>query len=129
MRYICPVCEHGGADKKGKSPLCHICNYKVKMIPYYLWKKGKEMAWGNCGTDSKGRPIGYNFPATCDHPDCLESIHRGLSYVCGDMHGEDEYSCEKYFCEKHKNNIIKTSDGTLQLVCDECYKLFEEQEE
>lgn len=50
------------------------------------------MGWGNCGRDRRGRPIGYMFPATCDHPDCLEEIDRGLSFACGDMHGEDEYS-------------------------------------
>lgn len=50
------------------------------------------MGWGDCGKDSKGRPIGYVFSATCDHPDCLKEIDRGLSFVCGDMHGEDEYS-------------------------------------
>lgn len=59
------------------------------------------MGWANCGEDSKGRPIGYAFAATCDHPGCLVKIHRGLSYACGGMHGEGEFSCEGYFCEAH----------------------------
>jgi hypothetical protein len=53
------------------------------------------MGWGDCGIDSQGRPIGYSFEAVCDHPECNEVIDRGLSHACGDMHGEDEISCEK----------------------------------
>ena len=34
------------------------------------------MGWGNCGTDSQGRPIGYIFEAICDHPGCKEKIDR-----------------------------------------------------
>jgi len=78
------------------------------------------MGWGDCGTDSTGRPIGYSFEATCDHPGCDEEIDRGLSYVCGDMHGEDEYSCERYFCEKHRQNTVLTDQGNYISVCDEC---------
>jgi hypothetical protein len=59
------------------------------------------MGWGDCGTDSKGRPIGYNYVGTCDHPECNEEVNRGLGCVCGGMHGEDEYSCEGYFCGEH----------------------------
>lgn len=72
------------------------------------------MGWGNCGTDSKGRLIGYYHAATCDHPGCRKRIDRGLSYACGGMHGNasaggddridwsaDFPGCEKYFCESH----------------------------
>jgi hypothetical protein len=59
------------------------------------------MGWGDCGTDSLGRPIGYVFEATCDFGGCLARIDRGLSYACGGMHGDDETSCELYFCPKH----------------------------
>lgn len=59
------------------------------------------MGWANCGEDSNGRPIGYAHEATCDHPGCDEEIDRGLGYACGEMHGEDEMSCERYFCDKH----------------------------
>lgn len=86
------------------------------------------MGWGNCGTDSKGRHIGYVFEAVCDYEGCNEEIHRGLSYVCGDMHGEDEISCEKYFCEKHRNNFIEHDKRTLR-ICDECKKVLIESEE
>lgn len=58
------------------------------------------MGWADCGTDSRGRPIGYAFEATCDEPGCEEKIDRGLSYACGGMHGEDS-SCEEYFCPAH----------------------------
>lgn len=80
------------------------------------------MGWGNCGHDSKGRQIGYMFDATCDHPGCEEQIDRGLSYVCGDMHGDDEYSCEKYFCHEHKRNYVQRYDESTITVCDACWK-------
>lgn len=81
------------------------------------------MGWGNCGTDSQGRPIGYNHNAICDHPGCNEQIDRGLAFACGDMHGEDEVSCEKYFCGDHKQNFVKTTyDDRIVSVCDECAK-------
>ncbi len=80
------------------------------------------MGWGNCGTDSEGRPIGYVFPAVCDHPDCKTKIDRGLGYVCGRMHGDGEYSCERYFCENHKVPICTPEDEHMS-VCDACAEL------
>lgn len=77
------------------------------------------MGWANCGTDSQGRPIGYAHEATCDHPGCNKRIDRGLSYVCGDMHGADEISCEKYFCQEHRSAIIKHDDRYFD-VCESC---------
>ena len=82
------------------------------------------MGWGNCGTDSKGRPIGYVFSATCDHPGCLKEIDRGLDYACGGMHGEDVYSCEKYFCHEHRI-FVDTPDGETMYLCLECVENME----
>ena len=79
------------------------------------------MAWGNCGTDSKGRPIGYLHPATCDHPGCEAKIDRGLSYACGGMHGETEYGCEGYFCGQHLSST-ETVEGICIAVCDACLR-------
>ena len=77
------------------------------------------MGWANCGEDSKGRPIGYAHSAKCDHPQCDAEIDRGLAYACGGMHGEHEYDCERYFCEKHLSEWVK--DGSEYLnVCEEC---------
>lgn len=59
------------------------------------------MSWDNCGTDSKGREIGYCIDAICDHPDCNKEINRGVAYACRGMHGESEFDCEKYFCDEH----------------------------
>lgn len=80
------------------------------------------MGWGNCGEDSKGRPIGYCHEATCDHPRCDAKIHRGLAYACGGMHGQDEYSCEGYFCSAHLTltEIGEDGDGRVISVCSEC---------
>lgn len=63
------------------------------------------MGWADCGTDSRGRPIGYYHAATCDEPGCKAKIDRGLSYACGDMHGPEDreggIGCEEYFCAEH----------------------------
>jgi hypothetical protein len=77
------------------------------------------MGWANCGKDSKGRPIGYAHAATCDHAGCKAKIDRGLSYACGDMHGDTEVGCEGYFCEKHRTAYILT-DGEEACICDQC---------
>ena len=77
------------------------------------------MGWGNCGTDSNGRPLGYVFPAFCDHSGCNKKIDRGLSYACGGMHGEEEYSCEGYFCEDHRT-CVETPAGDCISICHGC---------
>src|SRR5690242_1453939 len=68
-------------------------------------RRARSMGWGDCGTDSKGRPIGYVHEATCDHPGCEEKIDRGLAYACGGMHGTGEGGCEGYFCYKHLYHV------------------------
>jgi len=78
------------------------------------------MGWANCGQDSQGRYIGYGVDAICDHPDCSKEINRGLPYVCGTMHGDDEISCEKYFCEEHKSNYVQIEHGRSTTICDSC---------
>lgn len=83
------------------------------------------MGWANCGTDSKGRPIGYAHEATCDFPGCGRKIDRGLSYACGGMHGEggvhqDDYGCESYFCGDH---LIMA--GCEDQLCPTCYAEWE----
>ena len=85
------------------------------------------MGWGNCGVDSQGRPIGYMHDAECDHPGCNEKIDRGLDYACGGMHGEDENSCEKYFCSQHRMHVEVSDAGksVCLLVCTSCADLLE----
>ena len=83
------------------------------------------MGWANCGTDSEGRSIGYAHPATCDHPGCDAQIHRGLAYACGDMHGENAFYCEKYFCDKHQY-FIKW-EGEYHTVCKDCEQFWREE--
>ena len=83
------------------------------------------MGWADCGTDRSGRPIGYAFDAVCDHPGCTKEIDRGISYACGGMHGEDEYSCEGYFCESHRDIIYTPQEHWVQ-VCLECHRLWKE---
>jgi hypothetical protein len=89
-------------------------------------KRERVMGWGNCGNDSKGRPIGYLIEATCDHPGCKKKIDRGLSYACGDMHGEDEISCEGYFCQQHLHTVDDPRDNRSIGVCKECRDLLDQ---
>lgn len=92
------------------------------------------MGWSDCGTDDLGRPIGYGFAATCDHPECEKKIDRGLAYVCGGMHGcEPVYNaqgefintCGRYFCEDHRIWVDAYDDGGKEKcfeVCAACVK-------
>lgn len=85
------------------------------------------MGWSDCGTDSKGRPIGYAHRAICDHPGCKKKIDRGLAYACGGMHGENEGDCEDYFCDEH---LFSVEDPDERLhsarLCEACKNLWNE---
>ena len=75
------------------------------------------MSWANCGVDQEGRPIGYAVDAECDHPGgCKVKIDRGLSYVCGGMHGGGEEGCGKYFCPEH----LHVNDQKQHALCLRC---------
>lgn len=77
------------------------------------------MGWSNCGTDSKGRPIGYSHDAVCDHDGCNSVINRGLAYACGGMHGQNGVDCEGYYCHKHLRTFVE-HHGHDYTVCDKC---------
>lgn len=95
------------------------------------------MSWAYCGTDSSGREIGYSIEAVCDEPGCEKEIDRGLAFACGGEHGEDEYSCERYFCEKHRGYPCPSFPGNPEkeleheddydgnLLCQECCKVIQ----
>lgn len=58
------------------------------------------MGWGYGVV--KGREVGYSVEATCDQEGCKAAIDRGLAYLCGQMHGQDDGDgCGKYFCSEH----------------------------
>lgn len=78
------------------------------------------MGWANCGTDTKGRPIGYAHVATCDRPGCNAEIDRGLAYACGNEHLATSWSCEGYFCEMHLSGWVKDDTGRMAQVCAVC---------
>ena len=86
------------------------------------------MGWADCGTDSKGRPIGYAFEATCDHPGCDTKINRGLSYACGNMHGNTDWGCENYFCPEHLMLVDKDHDSQLCFACHDHMQAHEAEE-
>ena len=77
------------------------------------------MSWSHCGTDRRGRHIGYAHTATCDHPDCKAAIDRGLDFACGGMHGTTELGCEEYFCPDHLANTVD-DNGDFTQVCEAC---------
>lgn len=79
------------------------------------------MGWGY-GVLPVGKEIGYSVAATCEHPGCTAKIDRGLSYACGDDHGENEISCDGYFCPEHLSGWARQpwSDGRNVRVCPKC---------
>lgn len=85
------------------------------------------MGWANCGTDSKGRRIGYAVPAKCDHPGCKARIDRGLSYACGGMHGSSD-GCEDYFCGDHLKHRYDPGDERAKQFCFSCAAALDEQQ-
>lgn len=96
------------------------------------------MGWANCGKDSRGRSIGYSWPAKCDHKGCKTRIDRGLSYACGGMHGDADtmpltdngICCEGYFCEAHRTTVCPDGeDGPCISVCLSCAKLNHDDED
>ena len=99
------------------------------------------MGWANCGEvnyKDKPRLIGYAIQAVCDHPRCRKKIDRGLSYACGDMHGElGGVACNGYFCDSHKLHEVPAegediladfdtigSSVKTVYVCLECFKSY-----
>ncbi len=56
------------------------------------------MGWGYGIVN--GREVGYGVEAVCDLDGCDEVIDRGLGYLCGTMHGDDD-GCMNYFCGVH----------------------------
>jgi len=84
------------------------------------------MGWPDCGTDSRGRHIGYGYAARCDEAGCHERIDRGLGFACGGMHGtEDRYGgecCDRYYCGKHLFVVVRIDQGREHTVevCRRC---------
>lgn len=74
------------------------------------------MGWAY-GVLADGREVGYSVEAVCEHEGCTTEIDRGLSYLCGEMHGDpDEHGCGRYFCAEHLFYV----DWTRNAVCPTC---------
>lgn len=82
------------------------------------WSIGFDTNWD--------RDIGYGVPAYCDHPECSETIDRGLSYVCGGEPYGGEKGCGLFFCEKHKRWADVDIDDNAPQLCDFCLGNVEE---
>lgn len=79
------------------------------------------MGYSYCGTDSRGRDVGYGIPATCDHPGCDARIDRGMAHACGGGHGSGEWDCDQYFCSDHLvYNTTPPPHRTFMVVCPAC---------
>ena len=65
-----------------------------------------------------GREAGYAVEATCDQPDCIEAIDRGLGYLCGSMpdghRDPDDPGCGRYYCGEHQE---QDTHGCSNLRC------------
>lgn len=80
------------------------------------------MGWGIGFDIDWDRDIGYGVIAYCDHPDCNETIDRGLSYVCADQEPRGGDGCGLYFCSKHLNHskVDKRDRFVLSSCCERC---------
>jgi Uri superfamily endonuclease len=85
------------------------------------------MGWAY-GTNPDGKEVGYSVPDVCNQPGCDEAIDRGLSYVCGSMHGGDDFGCGDYFCSAHLFYVRVDKSTTVQL-CRACADLYDEKED
>ena len=47
------------------------------------------------------RDAGYGVVAYCDHPNCMNTIDRGMSYACMGCH-DAEGSCGGFYCNDHE---------------------------
>lgn len=61
------------------------------------WSIGFDGTWK--------RDIGYGVVAYCDHPGCITTIDRGLSFVCGEEPYGGDCGCGLYFCGPHRGNV------------------------
>lgn len=86
------------------------------------------MGWADCGTDDRGRPIGYAHAGFCDEPACEATIDRGLAYVCGGMHGGGARGCGGYFCAAHLYHASPRG-GPPVGVCAECLAKVDEEDD
>ena len=84
------------------------------------------MSWAY-GETASGKQAGYAVRCTCEHEGCKAQINRGLAYACGDSHGEDEFSCDGYFCSEHLYYVELKDVGTKQL-CATCRTWAERQQ-
>lgn len=84
------------------------------------------MGWATGTLD--GRDIGYGIKDTCKQEGCGETITRGLSYVCGGVHGGGERGCGDYFCGNHLGYVV-VAPGTFDQLCDRCAAALPDEEE
>ncbi len=101
----------------GHSGQSSCADYGVQCPATADYSDGAGMTW-SIGFDEKWqRDIGYGVPAYCDHPDCLEEIDRGLSFVCGGEPYGGDRGCGLYFCEAHR-----IMHARLPMLCARCSK-------
>lgn len=76
------------------------------------------MGWAH-GDLADGREVGYAVPTTCEQEGCEAAIDRGLAYLCGEMHGQDDqHGCGRYFCGEHL--FYAEPECVTHAVCGTC---------
>jgi len=76
----------------------------------------------SCNYNFNNQPIDYlNFQSetVCDHAGCTKIIHRKVIHACGGVHGSNEVSCNKYFCDEHLL-MVKNEEGQFIQLCIDC---------
>lgn len=78
-----------------------------------------KMGWAY-GVLNDKREVGYSVSGLCEEANCEAEINRGLSYLCGSMHGQDDgEGCGHYFCDAHL--LI----GGPNQMCEQCFSNWE----
>lgn len=71
-----------------------------------------------------GREGGYGVEAHCEQDGCGAKIDRGLSFLCGELPGGDEYGCGGYFCGEHLYPVSRASQCAVckrgNPLCSQC---------
>jgi len=76
------------------------------------WAIGYDEHWN--------RDIGFGVSAACDHPNCANTINRGVEHVCGGEPYGGDSGCGLYFCDDHLENKAPNANEEAVPLCARC---------
>ena len=76
------------------------------------WAIGYDEHWN--------RDIGFDVTANCDHPDCKNTIDRGINHVCGSEPYGGDTGCGLYFCADHLETRTVSDEEGPTALCAQC---------